>query len=285
MGNNVLRGWDCINSFITFRRPIRAESVVKSTQSTTLYLTLVIYRKTDYMNTMQDEFISTVSHELRTPLTSIRGFSQTLLSSWDKIDDESKKKFIKIIEDQSNRLIHLVENVLTVSKMSSDNAILKKVDVNETIKKIIPLFVEQYKTRHFNLELKQNLPPARLDEDKFQQIMTNLIDNAAKYSHSGKTVTISTQIYENLISIKIKDEGIGIKKEDYNKMFKKFSRLENHLTSTTQGNGLGLYITEKLVKSMMGQISFESTEGKGTTFEIRFPFYNEEDALKCSQAC
>ena len=69
------------------------------------------------MNNMQDEFIATVSHELRTPLTSIRGFSQTLLNSWDKIDDENKKKFIKIIEDQSNRLIHLVENVLSVSKM------------------------------------------------------------------------------------------------------------------------------------------------------------------------
>ena len=64
------------------------------------------------MNNMQDEFIATVSHELRTPLTSIRGFSQTLLNSWDKIDDENKKKFIKIIEDQSNRLIHLVENAL-----------------------------------------------------------------------------------------------------------------------------------------------------------------------------
>ena len=71
------------------------------------------------MNNMQDEFIATVSHELRTPLTSIRGFSQTLLNSWDKIDDENKKKFIKIIEDQSNRLIHLVENVLSVSNMQA----------------------------------------------------------------------------------------------------------------------------------------------------------------------
>ena len=74
------------------------------------------------MSTIQDEFIATVSHELRTPLTSIRGFSQTLLASWDKIDDENKKKFIKIIEDQSNRLIHLVENVLSVSKMNSFDA-------------------------------------------------------------------------------------------------------------------------------------------------------------------
>ena len=79
------------------------------------------------MNNIQDEFISTVSHELRTPLTSIRGFSQTLLNSWDKLDEDSKKKFVKIIEEQSNRLIKLVENVLAVSKVQSpENYVFKK---------------------------------------------------------------------------------------------------------------------------------------------------------------
>jgi len=232
-------------------------------------------------NSIQDEFIATVSHELRTPLTSIRGFSQTLLNSWDKIDDESKKKFIKIIEDQSNRLIHLVENVLSVSKMNGGAEVLKKVDINAAISKLVPVFSGQYKTQKFELHLKDNLPPARLDEDKFQQIMTNLIDNAAKYSQ--KDVEISTEISDNAILIKIKDEGIGIKKEDRDKIFKKFSRLENHLTSTTQGNGLGLYITKQLVEHMGGCINFESKEKCGTTFFVRFPAYNQEEALKCSR--
>lgn len=234
-------------------------------------------------NNMQDEFIATVSHELRTPLTSIRGFSQTLLNSWDKIDDDNKKKFIKIIEDQSNRLIHLVENVLSVSKMNAGCDVLKKVDVNSVIKKIIPMFTEQYKTRNFKLELASNLPFSRLDEDKFEQIMTNLIDNAAKYSENGKTVTVSTMPDGNLILIKVKDEGVGIKKEDYEKIFKKFSRLENHLTSTTQGNGLGLYITKQLVEKMNGKIEFESREGEGTTFLVKVPIYNQEEALRCSR--
>ena len=234
-------------------------------------------------NTIQDEFISTVSHELRTPLTSIRGFSQTLLNSWDKIDDENKKKFIKIIEEQSNRLIHLVENVLSVSKMNADTEILKKVGVNEAIKKTLPLFTEQYKTKNFRLNLKPDLPPARLDEDKFQQILTNLIDNAAKYSADNKTVTVVTELAGNMITIKIKDEGVGIRKEDFDKLFKKFSRLENHLTSTTQGNGLGLYITKELVEKMNGEISFESEEGKGTTFIVKLPIYNQEEVLKCSR--
>lgn len=235
------------------------------------------------MTNIQDEFISTVSHELRTPLTSIRGFSQTLLNSWDKIDDENKKKFIKIIEEQSNRLIHLVENVLSVSKMNAGTEILKKVGVNEAIKKTLPLFTEQYKTKNFRLNLKPDLPPARLDEDKFQQILTNLIDNAAKYSADNKTVTVSTELLGNTVVIKIKDEGVGIRKEDFDKLFKKFSRLENHLTSTTQGNGLGLYITKELVEKMNGEISFESEEGKGTTFIVKLPIYNQEEVLKCSR--
>ena len=232
---------------------------------------------------IQDEFIATVSHELRTPLTSIRGFSQTLLNSWDKIDDDSKKKFIKIIEEQSNRLIHLVENVLSVSKMNAEKDVLKKIDVNKIITDIIPMFVEQYKTRKFELVLDRNLPCSRLDEGKIQQIMTNLIDNAAKYSFDGKVVKISTQVLQNDILIKVHDEGVGIKDADRDKVFKKFSRLENHLTSTTQGNGLGLYITKELVEKMSGTIDFTSSENKGTTFEVRFPIYNQEEALRCSR--
>ena len=91
---------------------------------------------------IQDEFIATVSHEMRTPLTSIRGFSQTLLNSWDKIKDEDKKKFIGIIEDQSNRLIHLVENILSVSKMNAGNQVLKQVDINACIKRVLPMLEE-----------------------------------------------------------------------------------------------------------------------------------------------
>ena len=232
---------------------------------------------------IQDEFISTVSHELRTPLTSIRGFSQTLLNSWDKIDDENKKKFVKIIEDQSNRLINLVENILTVSKTNSENIVLKKTDLNRSIEKIIPMFEGQYKSHKYVLDLYKNLPFALLDEDKFEQIMTNLIDNASKYSPEGSTVLIKTETSGEEILIKVKDEGVGIREEDFDKLFKKFSRLENHLTSKTQGNGLGLYITKQIVEKMNGTIGLSSKENEGTTFWVRFPVYNEEEALRCSQ--
>lgn len=232
--------------------------------------------------TLQDEIISTVSHEMRTPLTSIRGFSQTLLNSWDKLDDENKRKFIKIIEEQSNRLINLVENILTVSKENSDSPVLKKVDINKSVDKILSLITEKYKAIKFEFNKTDNLF-SNLDEDKFQQVLMNLLDNAGKYSEEGSTVRISTSLNGDYNVIKISDEGVGIAESDYDKLFKKFSRIENHLTSKTQGNGLGLYITKNLVEKMNGKISFTSQINKGTEFKIEFPIYNPEEVLKCSQ--
>lgn len=232
---------------------------------------------------IQDEFISTVSHEMRTPLTSIRGFSQTLLYSWDRISDDDKKKFIKIIEEQSNRLINLVENILEISREKAETLVLKKTDINSLTKNIIPILTEKYKNHRFIIKLHKNLPQARLDAYKFQQILTNLIDNAGKYSEEGSEINVSTDIEGDYILIKVKDNGVGIKEEDFSKLFQKFSRIENHLTSKTQGNGLGLYITKQLVEQMNGSISLKSEIGKGTEFLVKFPIYNQEEALKCSQ--
>ena len=236
------------------------------------------------MNDIQDEFISTVSHELRTPLTSIRGFSQTLLSSWDKIDETNNKKFVSIIEEQSNRLINLVENILAVSKMKADKPVIKEVNVNNSIEKVIQMLSQKYKEHNIIFQPNKHIPPVGIDEDKFQQIMTNLIDNACKYTELGKNVTISTSFAdsENVL-IKVLDEGIGIKEEDISKVFDKFIRLENHLTSKTQGNGLGLYITKNLVTLMNGEIGLNSDLGKGTEFWLKFPFFSQEEALKCSR--
>lgn len=233
--------------------------------------------------TLQDEIISTVSHEMRTPLTSIRGFSQTLLNSWDRIDDESKKKFVKIIEEQSNRLINLVENILTVSKENSEIIVLKKSNINLLIEKVLPMFEDKFKTHKFCLNLDKNVPSVNIDEDKFQQILTNLLDNAGKYSLEGSNITVSSKTSGDWVVLSVKDEGVGIDENDFDKLFKKFSRIENHLTSKTQGNGLGLYITKTIVEKMNGQIEVMSKAGEGTEFLVKFPIYNPEEALKCSQ--
>ena len=172
---------------------------------------------------IQDEFIATVSHEMRTPLTSIRGFSQTLLSSWDKLDENSKKKFVKIIEEQSNRLINLVENILTVSRLNSDKPLLRAIDVNNSIDKVLPIIKQKYPSHIFAKKYGQNLPKARIDDEKFQQIMTNLLDNGGKYSQENSEITISTYVNNESVVIEIKDRGVGIPEEDLDKIFEKFT--------------------------------------------------------------
>ncbi len=230
--------------------------------------------------TKQDDFISTVSHELRTPLTSIRGFAQTMLSSWDKLDDTSKKRFLEIIEQQSNRLIHLVENILSVTKMQDEKLILKKTDVNPILLNVIQLVKQKYSTHKFETNFKKNISPIATDVDRLQQIFLNVIENACKYSEENTTVFISTKEEHNNITILIRDQGTGIDTKYAEKIFEKFARIDNPLTRKVQGSGLGLYITKTLVEKMNGSISFKNLEN-GTEFKITFPIYNIEEQVKC----
>lgn len=229
------------------------------------------------------DFISTVSHELRTPLTSIRGFADTLLTSYDRLTPEQREKFLLIIKEQSNRLINLVENLLTVSKMQSEKDLLiyKEIDVTHYIDSTVQMLKNQYKTHKYICNYEKNLPKILVDTDKFQQIMLNLIDNASKYSNEGSTVTVTVkQNYnENTLQIFVKDEGIGISKEDISKIFNKFSRVDSPLTRKIQGNGLGLYITKTLVEKMNGAISVESSS-KGSEFKVKFKIASPEDNAK-----
>ena len=231
-----------------------------------------------------EDFISTVSHELRTPLTSIRGFAQTMLKSYDKLDDESKKRFIKIIEEQSNRLIHLIENMLKVQ--NNENLIFKTVSAKKLIEDVIQIVKQQYKNHKFIFTYNNKLPKILVDTDKFQQVMTNLIENAAKYSDINTTVTVKADFDKNpeFVSIKVIDNGVKIDKKDFDSIFEKFSRIDNPLTRKVQGSGLGLYITKVLVTKMNGEISVDSNDEE-TVFEIKIPSENIEKQAreKCSQ--
>ena len=229
------------------------------------------------------DFISTVSHELRTPLTSIRGFADTLLTSYDKLSDEQREKFLHIIKDQSNRLIKLVENLLTVSKMQSNKELMvyKTVDVVPLIDACVQIVKLQYKTHKYITDFDKNLPKILVDTDKFQQILINLIDNASKYSSDNSTVYIKAEqnYKDNTVSISVKDEGTGIAPENIEKIFNKFSRIDSPLTRKIQGNGLGLYITKTLTEKMNGTINVESSD-KGSIFTVVFKAANIDDDLK-----
>ncbi len=267
--------------------------MVRGNLAPLIYIRFFICYNSCMENNNQDyeDFISTVSHELRTPLTSIRGFSQTMLSSWDKLDDESKKKFIKIIEEQSQRLINLVENMLAVTKLHSKNIfVYNETDVKPLIEQTITIVKSKYANHMFNFFCPDNIPKIFVDKDKFQQILTNLIENSAKYSPDDFGTKIEAVEQGDNVVISISNKGIHIKESDYEKIFTKFSRIDNPLTRKVQGSGLGLYITKKIKKKMGGKISVSSKqipneEYADITFTLCMPVKNieEQAKIKCIQ--
>lgn len=228
----------------------------------------------------EKEFLSTISHEIRTPLTSIKGFSKTILDSYDSLGDEQKKRFIKIILEQSQRLINLVENALTAadSDVEYNNLVFKKVDINSVLKKSIELVNMNYKDKKFKTNLAPNLFSA-LDKDKTEQVFVNILDNAAKYSVNSDTIEVQSCLKGGFVCVSVKNFGIEIDKNEQTKIFEKFYRSGSYLTSKTQGSGLGLYIVKLLVEKMNGKISVES-KNSSVEFILSFPVFGVEEFTK-----
>jgi K+-sensing histidine kinase KdpD len=220
-----------------------------------------------------------LSHEIRTPLTSIKGFCQTLISSWDKIEDNKKQEFLEIILSQSQRLINLVENVLNVAKIDSDNdnLVLSKIDVNKAVQNCVKIIQMTYKNFEYSIDLAKNELFSFCDNDKIQQILLNILDNASKYSQNSYNVVVKTFCEKEYNLISIKNFGSYIEQEDINKIFDKFYRVDSYITSTTQGSGLGLYIAQNLAKKMNGKIEVKSNQEENwVEFVIYLPVWEIE---------
>lgn len=234
------------------------------------------------MKNIKDEFISTLSHEIRTPLTSIKGFSKTILDNWENLSDEQKKKFLKIIQEQSQRLINLVENVLNVSKIDSDRGdiVLKKISLKDAINNASSLVKMNYTDFDYDIKICSN-EPVLADENKLQQVLINLLDNASKYSKNSKKVEISLTNNKNSAIICIKNYGVQIEEKYFDKIFDKFFRIDTYLKSSAQGSGLGLYITKQLLELMNGKIEVSSSKSPNyCEFRVHLPLYEVESATK-----
>ena len=235
-------------------------------------------------NNIKEEFISTLSHEIRTPLTSIKGFSQTMLNSWEALDDNKKKEFLNIILGQSQRLINLVENVLNVARIDSDNSdiILTKVDAQKIFKDCIDIVSINYKNYKFNFNKPKNDLYCLADYNKTQQILINILDNSAKYSNNSDKIDINLYNRGDFNVFSIKNYGSYIKEDEIPHIFEKFYRVDSYIHSTTQGSGLGLYIANNLAKKMQGYIEVKSDKEKmETEFLLYLPVYEVEKVTKC----
>jgi signal transduction histidine kinase len=229
-----------------------------------------IRQKFDELN---DKIISMVSHELRTPLTSIKGFAETILQ--EDLDKSEILKFVNIIYNEADRLNRLVNSLLNLSRLESAkvNFNIKKIDTKEIIENVIELMYPKMKNNNLKLirEYEDDIIyEALIDEDKTEQIIINLLDNAIKYSPKGGNITIGIQNKETEVLIYIKDTGIGIPENEKPRIFEKFYRTSIS-SFIAQGTGLGLVITKYLVEGQGGKIWFESQENVGTTFYFTLP--------------
>ena len=220
------------------------------------------------LDNAKSNFISIVSHELRTPLTSIKGYISLLINN--RITDEKKQKeAYKIISTESDRLTYLINDLLDIAKIEEGKVQINKKPTNiyKLLKEVINKLDLIAKEKNIKLESSvQRILRYTLDENMFNQIFTNLIHNAIKFTPEGGQVKIYAKNKKQYLYIFIEDTGVGVAKEDLPKLFNKFKQIQHHMTRQEGGSGLGLPIVKKLVEKHDGKIIVKSELGKGSKF-------------------
>jgi PAS domain S-box-containing protein len=221
-------------------------------------------------------FISVISHELKTPVALIKGYASTLRREDANWDRATIRNGLSIIEEETDRLSELIENLLAASKLQAEGMRLTLAE-GISLPQIAARSVERMQTQtskhQLQLVFPKNFPTIRGDETRLRQMFDNLISNAIKYSPDGGNVLIKGRATkpDQQVIITISDQGVGIAQDEIPRLFERFYRVDNALSRQTQGTGLGLYLTQAIVKAHGGSIGIESALGKGTTFTLTFP--------------
>lgn len=233
------------------------------------------------LDQMKSEFLNTVSHELRTPLTAIKAFAEILLDNEGE-DQETQVEFLGIINKEADRLTRLINNLLDLSRIEAGrmNWHFEPSDLEElcnnafaTLKPAADKKEVIYKAEHLGGTL-----PVHCDFDKMQQVFTNLIGNALKFTPSGGSVTISSRRVGDKAEVVVSDSGMGIAPEFHAKIFEKFGQVDTSETREIKGSGLGLPIARSIVEAHKGTLTVDSEAGKGSRFIVRLPLFGVEGA-------
>ncbi|MDD5145475.1 MAG: HAMP domain-containing sensor histidine kinase [Candidatus Pacebacteria bacterium] len=226
-------------------------------------------------NRMKSEFVNIVSHQLRSPLTNLNWTIELLMSGEVGKIGEKQVDYFRILKENSGRMADLISDLLIASKIETATLPAKKEEVS--LRKILDELIKEFAlfAKASNVEMKfdfqENLPLILADSFQIKLAIENLLDNAIRYVKTNGEVSIKLEKQGKNIYLEIKDNGVGIPKDDQKYIFQRFFRSENALRHQTQGTGLGLYITKAIIEKSGGKISFKSIENKGTTFSLIFP--------------
>ncbi|MFG6497260.1 cell wall metabolism sensor histidine kinase WalK [Fictibacillus sp. UD] len=228
------------------------------------------------------EFVFNVSHELRTPLTTMRSYLEALADgAWQ--DDNIAPRFLEVTQNETERMIRLVTDLLQLSKMDSKDYRFNfhEIDLVHFLNGIIDRFEMLEKE---NIELSRSLPsdkiPVQMDTDKMTQVLDNIISNAMKYSPEGGTITFTAAVIGRKVKVSIADQGVGIPKNNVSKIFDRFFRVDRARSRDLGGTGLGLAIAKEIVLAHGGDIWAESEWGQGTTIHFTLPLRKVREGLK-----
>lgn len=226
------------------------------------------------------EFVANVSHELRTPLTTMRSYLEALSEGAWK-DEELAPKFLNVTQNETERMIRLVTDLLKLSKMDSKDYILDKEYIN--LKSFLHRVIDRFEmSKEKGISFFRKFPKqdiyVEIDTDKMTQVLDNIISNALKYSPTGGRIVCKVQLYHEYVEVKISDQGPGIPKENLEKIFDRFYRVDKARSRQMGGTGLGLAIAKEMVNAHGGRIWATSEVGKGTTIHFTLPYdRNQED--------
>ncbi|MBX3095604.1 MAG: GAF domain-containing protein [Fimbriimonadaceae bacterium] len=227
------------------------------------------------LDRMKSSFVAMASHELRTPLTAIKGFTSTLLMD-DSFTREEQNEFLGIIESECDRLRRLIDDLLNTARIEANQSLKPDygtVELPELLRKVVLVQTQASHKHRVFAKLDDNLPATIIgDSDKLDQALTNLMNNAIKYSPEGGDVVLHAFRDGDEVEIWVEDQGIGIPETHLGKVFDRFHRVDNQDNRKIYGTGLGLFLVKHLVESVhLGKVWAESEVGKGSTFKMRVP--------------
>jgi signal transduction histidine kinase len=220
------------------------------------------------------EVVSTVSHELRSPLTSVKGYTSLLLNRWDRLDDEQKRSMLEQVQHDADRVTRLITELLDISRLETGRLRLRcqMVDIPALAHDVVEKVRIGHPQLRVHIAFPPDLPQVYADPDKVEQVLTNLLENAAKYSPDGGAITLTVRPDGDGVAIAVRDEGIGLPPGAAERIFEAFGRATNALERSLPGLGLGLHICHDIVERHGGRMWAESPgEGQGTIVGFWLP--------------